>query len=34
MVEKIAGEIARAVPDVVSATYNIGSKPPSTIEVV
>lgn len=32
--EKIAGEIIRTVPDVVSVTYNIASKPPSTIEVV
>ncbi len=34
ILETIAGEITRTVPDVVSVTYNIASKPPSTIEVV
>jgi GMP synthase (glutamine-hydrolysing) len=34
MLEKIAGEIIRTVPGIVSVTYNIVSKPPSTIEVV
>jgi GMP synthase (glutamine-hydrolysing) len=32
--EKIAGEIIRDVPGVVSVTYNIATKPPSTIEAV
>ncbi|MGB9370361.1 MAG: hypothetical protein WCB79_00260 [Halobacteriota archaeon] len=32
--EKVAGEIIRAVPGIVSVTYNIASKPPSTIEVI
>jgi GMP synthase (glutamine-hydrolysing) len=32
--EKLATEIVRDVPGVVSVTYNIASKPPSTIEVV
>ncbi len=31
---KIADEITRNVPGVVSVTYNIATKPPSTIEVV
>jgi GMP synthase (glutamine-hydrolysing) len=31
---KLAKEIIRQVPGVVSVTYNIASKPPSTIEVV
>jgi GMP synthase (glutamine-hydrolysing) len=31
---KLAGEILREVPGVVSVTYNIASKPPSTIEAV
>ena len=31
---QLAGEILRTVPGVVSATYNIASKPPSTIEAV
>ncbi len=34
MLEKLAREILRAVPDVVSVTYNIAPKPPSTIEAV
>ena len=32
--EKLATEIVRDVPGVVSVTYNIASKPPSTIEAV
>ncbi len=32
--EEVAGEIVRAVPDIVSVTYNVARKPPSTIEVV
>lgn len=32
--EVIAAEIIREVPGIVSVTYNIASKPPSTIEVV
>jgi len=31
---KLAGRIANEVPGVVSVTYNIASKPPSTMEVV
>jgi GMP synthase (glutamine-hydrolysing) len=34
ILEDLAGEITRDVPGVVSVTYNIASKPPSTIEVV
>ncbi len=34
ILEKVAGEIIRTVPGIVSVTYNIASKPPSTIEVV
>jgi GMP synthase (glutamine-hydrolysing) len=32
--QAIASEIIRDVPGVVSVTYNIASKPPSTIEAV
>ncbi len=32
--DALAREITRTVPDVVSVTYNVASKPPSTIEVV
>jgi GMP synthase (glutamine-hydrolysing) len=32
--EKIAAEIIEQVPGIVSVTYNIASKPPSTIEAV
>jgi GMP synthase (glutamine-hydrolysing) len=32
--EDLAGEIVRDVPGVVSVTYNIASKPPSTIEAI
>jgi GMP synthase (glutamine-hydrolysing) len=32
--EKVAGAITAAIPEVVSVTYNITSKPPSTIEAV
>ena len=34
LLEKLAGEILREVPGVVSVTYNIAPKPPSTIEAV
>ena len=34
ILEQLAQEIIRAVPGVVSVTYNIASKPPSTIEAV
>jgi GMP synthase (glutamine-hydrolysing) len=34
LLEKVAREITRNVPGVVSVTYNIASKPPSTMEVV
>ena len=34
MLEKLADEIVRGVPGVVSVTYSIATKPPSTIEVV
>ena len=34
ILEKLSSEIIREVPDVVSVTYNIASKPPSTIEAV
>ena len=34
ILEKLAGRITREVPGVVSVTYNITTKPPSTIEVV
>jgi GMP synthase (glutamine-hydrolysing) len=32
--EKLAGDIIREVPGIVSVTYNIATKPPSTIEAV
>jgi len=32
--EKLSEEITRSVPGVVSVTYNITSKPPSTIEAI
>jgi GMP synthase (glutamine-hydrolysing) len=32
--EKLSVEILREVPGVVSVTYNIAPKPPSTIEAV
>ena len=32
--EKLSGEIIREVPGIVSVTYNIAPKPPSTIEAV
>jgi GMP synthase (glutamine-hydrolysing) len=32
--EKLAAEIIRSVPGIVSVTYNIATKPPSTIEAV
>lgn len=34
ILDKLAKEITRKVPGVVSVTYNIASKPPSTIEAV
>lgn len=34
LLERIAGEIIRDVSGVVSVTYNIASKPPSTIEAI
>ena len=34
LLEKLAGEILREVPGIVSVTYNISTKPPSTIEAV
>lgn len=34
VLEKMAADIIAAVPGVVSVTYNIATKPPSTIEVV
>jgi GMP synthase (glutamine-hydrolysing) len=34
ILEKLADEIIRNVPGIVSVTYNIASKPPSTIEAV
>ncbi|MHC4437747.1 MAG: GMP synthase (glutamine-hydrolyzing) [Planctomycetota bacterium] len=34
ILEDLAGEIIRDVPGIVSVTYNIASKPPSTIEAV
>ncbi len=32
--ESLAGRIVKEMPQVVSVTYNIGTKPPSTIEAV
>ena len=34
MLQKLADEIIREVPGIVSVTYNITPKPPSTIEAV
>ena len=34
ILENLAREIIREVPGIVSVTYNIASKPPSTIEAV
>jgi GMP synthase (glutamine-hydrolysing) len=34
LLERLAAEIVREVPGVVSVTYNIATKPPSTIEAV
>ena len=34
VLEKLASEIIREVPGIVSVTYNIATKPPSTIEAV
>ncbi len=32
--ESLAARIVKEIPEVVSVTYNIGTKPPSTIEAV
>ena len=34
VLEQLASEILREVPGIVSVTYNIAPKPPSTIEAV
>jgi GMP synthase (glutamine-hydrolysing) len=34
VLENLAGEIIKALPEVVSVTYNIAPKPPSTIEAI
>jgi GMP synthase (glutamine-hydrolysing) len=34
LLEQLASEILESVPGVVSVTYNIATKPPSTIEAV
>lgn len=34
ILEKLAGEIIRDVPGIASVTYNIATKPPSTIEAI
>ncbi|MGB4545402.1 MAG: hypothetical protein WBI25_12620, partial [Smithellaceae bacterium] len=34
LLEKLAAKITRDIPEVVSVTYNITSKPTSTIEAV
>jgi GMP synthase (glutamine-hydrolysing) len=34
ILEKLAAEIIRGVPGIVSVTYNISTKPPSTIEAI
>ena len=34
LLEKIAAKITKEIPEVVSVTYNIATKPPSTIEAV
>ncbi len=34
ILEKVANHIIREVPGIVSVTYNITSKPPSTIEAI
>jgi GMP synthase (glutamine-hydrolysing) len=34
ILEELSGEIIREVPGIVSVTYNIAPKPPSTIEAV
>jgi len=33
ILEKVAGEVISKMPGIVSVTYNIVTKPPSTIEV-
>jgi GMP synthase (glutamine-hydrolysing) len=32
--EKLAGRMVKEIPEVVSVSYNIGTKPPSTIEAI
>lgn len=34
ILEELALEIIREVPDIVSVTYNMAPKPPSTIEAI
>jgi GMP synthase (glutamine-hydrolysing) len=34
LLERLAGEIIAELPGVVSVTYNVAPKPPSTIEAV
>jgi GMP synthase (glutamine-hydrolysing) len=34
ILEKISGRIIKEIPEVVSVTYNIATKPPSTIEAI
>lgn len=34
LIEKLANEITSTVPGIVSVTYNIATKPPSTIEAI
>jgi GMP synthase (glutamine-hydrolysing) len=34
LLERLAGRMTAEVPGVVSVTYNIASKPPSTMEAV
>jgi len=34
VLEDLASEITREVPGIVSVTYNIATKPPSTIEAI
>jgi GMP synthase (glutamine-hydrolysing) len=34
ILDKLSSEIIREVPGIVSVTYNIAPKPPSTIEAV
>ncbi len=34
VLEKLAARLTREIPGIVSVTYNIASKPPSTMEAV